>query len=285
MDGLSTSLLVLLILGVVAVAAVAYTPTTFLGQWRKLADRYQTENSPKSVTFPDEHIMFGKLLPLLPWRSDLGEYAKFDVELDDDGLWLLYDGPLPPKCPAAHVHTRESHQVPERQAGAVFLSHPRGPPGAYDDEARIGRGHQAKDDRPAEPDILRLDLRAWGGTERSNKRPDVGGIVSARGRRGHVVQPVFLKSRQESIPVRRSGSEGRRLQGDVQAGTLDRGSQRHGGKRSQTHRDRCRQLGHGKIHSRGAVAKKGLEPLAERVLRPGVGKLKNRAKNANSGGH
>ena len=99
MEGLSTSVLVLIILAVVAVAAVAYTPTTFLGQWQKLATRYATERSPAGVTFPDEHIMFGKLFPLMPWKDDLGEYAKFDVELDDDGLWLLYDGPLPPKCP------------------------------------------------------------------------------------------------------------------------------------------------------------------------------------------
>ncbi len=100
MDDLSTSLIVLMILAAVAVAAVAYTPTSFIGQWRKLADRYETANSPQSVSFPNEYIMFGKLsFRLVPWKSDMAEYAKFDVELDDDGLWLLYDGPLPKKCP------------------------------------------------------------------------------------------------------------------------------------------------------------------------------------------
>lgn len=99
MDDIATSLIVLAILAAVAVAAVMYTPTTFLGQWQKLASVYQTSNTPPSANFPDEHIFFGKLMPLLPFRSDLGEYAKFDVALDDDGLWLMYDGPLPPKCP------------------------------------------------------------------------------------------------------------------------------------------------------------------------------------------
>ncbi len=100
MDDLSTSIFVLLILAAVAVAAVAYTPTTFLGQWKKLADRYATENSPRAVTFPNEHIMFGKVSFIWgPRRNDMAEYAEFDIELDNDGLWLLYDGPLAEKCP------------------------------------------------------------------------------------------------------------------------------------------------------------------------------------------
>ncbi|MDJ0910888.1 MAG: hypothetical protein QNI99_17035 [Woeseiaceae bacterium] len=118
MDGLSTSLFVLMILAVVAVAAVAYTPTSFLGQWQKLAQKYETVNTPRSVTFPDEYIMFGKLFPWIPWKQDLAEYAKFDVELDEDGLWLLYDGPLPPKCPPRmfvpgnHIkYLRDKHEL------------------------------------------------------------------------------------------------------------------------------------------------------------------------------
>ena len=34
-----------------------------------------------------------------PWKRNLAEYARFDAEIDDEGLWLMYDGPEPRKAP------------------------------------------------------------------------------------------------------------------------------------------------------------------------------------------
>jgi hypothetical protein len=100
MESIHPSIIVFVTLTIVAVAAVAYQPSGYLGQWRKLSDRYETDRRPGRITYRGQHILVGRLFgSWIFWRYDLGEFAKFDVEVDDDGIWFLYDGPLPKKCP------------------------------------------------------------------------------------------------------------------------------------------------------------------------------------------
>ena len=110
MEYLQPAIMVLLILGAVLVAALAFQPNSFIGHWRVLSDLCGTENGPRKVSFPDEHVLVGGLSGGV-WPLGVGraEFAKFDIELDEDGLWLLYDGPAPEKCaprlfiPGTHV--------------------------------------------------------------------------------------------------------------------------------------------------------------------------------------
>ena len=88
---MNTGLLVLIILAGVAVAAVMYQPTGYLGQWQKLARSFETDRRPLQAKFRNVAIQFG---------GGLSEFAQFDVEIDDDGLWLMHDGPEPRKAPA-----------------------------------------------------------------------------------------------------------------------------------------------------------------------------------------
>ena len=100
MDFIQTPIGVLIILALVAITAVSYIPPTFLGNYKRLAERYQTESRPRSVQFPGEHIMVGRMFGgsrILAFR--FAEFARFDVAIDDDGLWLVYDGPNPKKAP------------------------------------------------------------------------------------------------------------------------------------------------------------------------------------------
>jgi hypothetical protein len=89
MDFLASPLGVLLILGVVAVAAFSFQPAKYVGVWRNVAERYETERRPSSIAFPDEDVAFG-----------VYEFTKIDAALDDEGFWMLYSGPDPHKAPA-----------------------------------------------------------------------------------------------------------------------------------------------------------------------------------------
>jgi len=89
MDFINSPLAVLLILGIVAVAAVAFEPAKFVGAWRELDKLYGTERRPTSVTFRAENIEVGSL-----------NSSRIDAALDDDGFWIIYaDGPEPKKAP------------------------------------------------------------------------------------------------------------------------------------------------------------------------------------------
>ena len=79
---------VLLILGFVAVVAFRFEPARYQGIWREVAKRYETDQRPSSVTFAGEEVSLGSF-----------EVTKMNVAVNDDGLWLLYDGPEPPKAP------------------------------------------------------------------------------------------------------------------------------------------------------------------------------------------
>jgi hypothetical protein len=86
MDFASEIFIVILILGFVVFAAFSFQPGGYQGNWKKLAERYETQRRPVSTNFPGEVI-------------ESSGYAHFDVAVDSDGLWLLYDGPLPRKAP------------------------------------------------------------------------------------------------------------------------------------------------------------------------------------------
>lgn len=88
MNFLASPLGVLLILGIVAVAAVAFQPAKYVGIWREMAKRYETDRRPSSVAFPGEDVALG-----------LHEFARVDAALDDEGFWMVYNGPDPRKAP------------------------------------------------------------------------------------------------------------------------------------------------------------------------------------------
>ena len=89
MDFLASPLGVIVILGIVAVAAFVYEPAKYVGVWREVAKRYETNRRPSSITFPGEEISLG-----------IYELAHADAVLDDEGFWMMYNGPDPKKAPA-----------------------------------------------------------------------------------------------------------------------------------------------------------------------------------------
>jgi len=89
MDFLASPLGVMLILGIVTVAAFVYQPARYVGVWREVAERYETNRRPSSVAFPAEDVKFHTY-----------EFTRIDAALDDEGFWMLYNGPDPHKAPA-----------------------------------------------------------------------------------------------------------------------------------------------------------------------------------------
>ena len=88
MNFLATPLGVLVILGVVAVAAFVYEPAKYVGVWREVAERYETNRRPSSIAFSGEDITLG-----------IYEFSRIDAFLDDEGFWMVYKGPDPKKAP------------------------------------------------------------------------------------------------------------------------------------------------------------------------------------------
>ena len=88
MDFLATPLGVLVILGVVAVATFVYEPAKYVGVWREVAKRYETDRRPSSISFSGEDITLG-----------IFEFTRIDAFLDDEGFWMVYRGPDPKKAP------------------------------------------------------------------------------------------------------------------------------------------------------------------------------------------
>lgn len=89
MDFIASPLGVMIILAAVTIAAVTFEPKKFTGAWRELAQLYGTDKRPRSVAFRDESMAVGSF-----------NFTQIDAALDDDGLWLLYEGPEPKKAPA-----------------------------------------------------------------------------------------------------------------------------------------------------------------------------------------
>jgi hypothetical protein len=100
MDIIHTPFGVFIILGIVTVAAASYEPSGYLGNWRRLADRYKTNRPLARILFKGQHIFVGRLMGGPRFFADnIGEYARFDVDIGKEGLWLHYGGPMPKKAP------------------------------------------------------------------------------------------------------------------------------------------------------------------------------------------
>lgn len=118
MEYFSETLVVLLILVSVAVAAVMFEPADPLDAWRRLAERYGTSDRPSNAQHAMQQIQFGgprgTLKPLSP-------DATFDVAIDDFGLWIaargIDAGDVSPtlKIPGTHVRP-----AGKRKNGFVF---------------------------------------------------------------------------------------------------------------------------------------------------------------------
>ncbi len=89
MNFLASPIGVLVILVIVAIAAVAFEPAKYVGAWREVAERYETNRRPSSIAFPGESISLG-----------IYEFTHVDAALDDEGFWMMYNGPDPKKAPA-----------------------------------------------------------------------------------------------------------------------------------------------------------------------------------------
>ena len=88
MDFLASPFGVMIILGIVTVAAVVFQPAKYVGIWSKVAERYETQRRPASLAFPNEDVALG-----------LYELTRVDAALTDEGLWMVYNGPDPRKAP------------------------------------------------------------------------------------------------------------------------------------------------------------------------------------------
>ena len=112
MEGLGSTLIVFAILLVVTIAAVWFEPANPLEAWLKLAERYATERRPSAVHFTDQQLLFGVGKKRVRSPHDL---ARFDVTLDDFGLWIVFknassDGNIAAlKIPGTHVRFELQH--------------------------------------------------------------------------------------------------------------------------------------------------------------------------------
>ena len=118
MEYFSETLVVLLILVAVAVAAVAFEPADPLDNWKRLTERYAANGWPGSPQFTMQQIHFGGPRGAL---KPLSESATFDVEIDDVGLCLAgrgigaEDTPDIIRIPGTHVRP-----AGKRKQGYVF---------------------------------------------------------------------------------------------------------------------------------------------------------------------
>lgn len=110
MEYLGPTFIVFVILLVVTIAAFSFEPANPLEAWFKLAERYQTGRRPSAVEFSDQSLLFG-----VKRVRRLNDFARFDVTIDDFGLWIVYrnndqdDVPSALKIPGTHVRFRGQH--------------------------------------------------------------------------------------------------------------------------------------------------------------------------------
>lgn len=104
------ALIVFGILAAVAFAAVMYEAPDPYGPWLKLAASYAATDSPETVDFTEQTILFGGLTGRM---KPLGDGKRFDISLDDEGLWLtIRRAPLKGtattlKIPGSHIRFRD----------------------------------------------------------------------------------------------------------------------------------------------------------------------------------
>lgn len=112
MDYIGPTLIVFAILIAVAVAAVAFEPANPFAKWLQLAKHYATPRRPSAVQYAEQKILFGGQKGRL---TSLNEFVRFDVTIDDFGLWIVCKGietdevPLALKIPGTHVRFQGEH--------------------------------------------------------------------------------------------------------------------------------------------------------------------------------
>ena len=79
----------MIILGIVTVAAFTFQPAKYVSAWREVAERYETNRRPSNAEFPNEEVSLGNY-----------KVTRVDAALDDEGFWMLYNGPEPRMAPA-----------------------------------------------------------------------------------------------------------------------------------------------------------------------------------------
>jgi len=110
MDYLGPTFIVFAILLVVTIAALSFEPSNPLDAWLRLAERYQTPRRPVDTQFANEQLLFG-----LKRVNRLNDFARFDLAIDDYGLWIVYanndreDLPSALKIPGTHVRFVGKH--------------------------------------------------------------------------------------------------------------------------------------------------------------------------------
>lgn len=88
MDFIHSPLFVILLLGAITTAAVVFEPARSVGAWREVAERYATDLRPRTIAFSGESVEIG-----------VHNFARISAGLDDDGFWIIYEGPTPRKAP------------------------------------------------------------------------------------------------------------------------------------------------------------------------------------------
>jgi hypothetical protein len=110
MDYLGPTFIVFAVLLVVMIAAVSFQPANPLDAWFRLAERYQTPRRPSEKQFTNQALLFG-----LKRVKGLNDFARFDVTIDEFGLWIVYSNnpqdevPSALKVPGTHVRFVGEH--------------------------------------------------------------------------------------------------------------------------------------------------------------------------------
>lgn len=110
MDYLGPTFIVFAVLLVVMIAAVSFQPANPLDAWFRLAERYQTPRRPSEKQFTNQALLFG-----LKRVKRLNDFARFDVTIDEFGLWIVYSNnpqdevPSALKVPGTHVRFVGEH--------------------------------------------------------------------------------------------------------------------------------------------------------------------------------
>jgi len=94
LDNIDPTLIVLATLGVIVFLALAWNPSGYQGAWKLLADSFATEKRPRRITFAGEEVLVGSPADMarVP-NTALAGFATFDVEVDEEGVWMLHDTP------------------------------------------------------------------------------------------------------------------------------------------------------------------------------------------------
>lgn len=125
MEYLGPTLIVFAVLIAVTVATVAFEPASPFVRWLKLAERYATDERPSQIQFSNELIEFGGTRGAL---KPLADGLRFNITLDDFGLWLICRGEtpegIPPRLKIPGTHVRFVEQRGEAYLFDLFAEPP-----------------------------------------------------------------------------------------------------------------------------------------------------------------